>query len=1042
MATRGMDSVFQHLRRLALLQAGTGITDGQLLESFVANKDSAAFEALVRRHGRMVQGVCLRVLRNQHDAEDAFQATFLVLAHKAARVIPREMVGNWLYGVAHTTALRARAKAAQRLRRERQVANMRETNDAGAGQWDDLQVVLDEELTKLPDKYRLPIVLCDLEGRSRREVARQLKIPEGTLSSRLTTARRTLAKRLSRRGLALSIASMAALLSQNASSAYVAPALVAGTVKAAALLATGQAMATGVVSISVIALKEGVLKAMLISKLKAAVSLLVMVAAVGLGGGLAAQRTGLAEEPQRLGERSKTADEGKPASAPAQAEMPKPEGSGHILYGCDGKLYLMDPDGKNERHIDLPPMGGRFPMPCLSPDGQSLAFWTLGANDDTVVSVRTLDGKGFGTKFELKEAAGFVTMFWSPSGQELHVNLGGPEPEIRHFRLDVKSGKVTRLSVLKPYLLADQTRDGKLFLAISYGSQAAWRPKSIHLVTPAGTGEKLLAKTEKGWTSSARLAPDGRRALVIVEDKPYVIDIDKPGMLKPVAGIPKNAEVNGCAWAPDGKHIVYVIGTVHFLDPEALKKFETRLVVADPDGGNAKVVRLEKGKVFLGVDWQTGSAEEPHRLIEKSKTAEEVKPPPVDPLDREVQGSTYARALRIPARNLTLEEAVAIAQHMAGAAPQSNADNPIQRRAEFKRQMHNLRLNVEVAYWHLYEAYGALHANEEVLRGLHKVWMDNFHKDQAGKVDSSILAQVRGQYEEFRGERTNSLVTVLEAERNLRGIMGMPVEDGKRLVPVTAPSLAHVELKWEDALKDALQKRPEMALARENLRLKELAYAREKNSPDSTPASLIDHRLQLAQASDVLKDQEERVKRTLTHQYQSVSKWFQLIENRRAERGAYAKALTKKFDGVQMGKKSVDLDLLDVLRRLALAATKECQAIAEYNNSLARLEFARGTIMRDDDPIFTKNADIRTIGYEEQANKTPLLPRAPVAVNAVHLKTAQFEANCKSLTSAGSPERIILVGDVHLVCNKNGQVIRVEGQRVVLNLGDGTYAVE
>ena len=110
MATRGMDAVFQHLRRAALLQAGTSITDGQLLESFVVNHDATAFEALVRRHGRMVHGVCLRVLRNRHDAEDAFQATFLVLAHKAARVMPREMVGNWLYGVAHTTAVRPRRR--------------------------------------------------------------------------------------------------------------------------------------------------------------------------------------------------------------------------------------------------------------------------------------------------------------------------------------------------------------------------------------------------------------------------------------------------------------------------------------------------------------------------------------------------------------------------------------------------------------------------------------------------------------------------------------------------------------------------------------------------------------------------------------------------------------------------------------------------------------------------------------------------------------------------------------------------------------------
>ncbi len=214
-----------------------------------------------------------------------------------------------------------------------------------------------------------------------------------------------------------------------------------------------------------------------------------------------------------------------------------------------------------------------------------------------------LDGKGFGAKFELKEDFGFIKLFWSPNGQELHVNLGGLDAEIRHFRLDFKAGKVTRFNGLKQYLLADQTRDGRLFLATSYGTEADWRAKSIHLMTAAGAEEKLLANPG-AWTSAERLSPDGRRALVIHNDKPYVIDVDKPGILKPVAGIPKNAEVNACAWAPDGKHIVYVIGTVHFLDPEALKKFESRLVVADPDGGNAKVVRSEKGKVFIGVDWR------------------------------------------------------------------------------------------------------------------------------------------------------------------------------------------------------------------------------------------------------------------------------------------------------------------------------------------------------------------------------------------------------------------------------------------------------
>ncbi|HWY88559.1 MAG TPA: sigma-70 family RNA polymerase sigma factor, partial [Gemmataceae bacterium] len=267
MASHRTDSIIQHLRR-AVLRSGAGLSDSQLLESFITDKDAAAFEALVRRHGQMVQGVCLRVLRHRHDAEDAFQATFLVLAHKAASVCPRDMLGNWLYGVANTTALRAKVAAAKRQAREKQVSNMPEPQAPEPGQWDDLQPLLDQELTRLPDKYRIPIVLCDLEGRPRREVASRLKIPEGTLSSRLTTARRLLAKRLSNRGMAVSGAALAALVTQNALSASVPPTLVTATVKAVTLLAAGQAAANGIISAPVLALKEGVLKAMFLNKLK------------------------------------------------------------------------------------------------------------------------------------------------------------------------------------------------------------------------------------------------------------------------------------------------------------------------------------------------------------------------------------------------------------------------------------------------------------------------------------------------------------------------------------------------------------------------------------------------------------------------------------------------------------------------------------------------------------------------------------------------------------------------------------------------------
>src|ERR1700704_3284755 len=133
MATNPVNEVIQHLRSTMLLREGDELTDGQLLERCVSRGESGALEALVRRHGPLVWGVCRRVLRNHHDAEDAFQATFLVLVRKAARIVPREMVANWLYGVAHQTALKARATAARRQGRERQLADMPEPEDRSQG---------------------------------------------------------------------------------------------------------------------------------------------------------------------------------------------------------------------------------------------------------------------------------------------------------------------------------------------------------------------------------------------------------------------------------------------------------------------------------------------------------------------------------------------------------------------------------------------------------------------------------------------------------------------------------------------------------------------------------------------------------------------------------------------------------------------------------------------------------------------------------------------------------------------------------------------
>jgi RNA polymerase sigma factor (sigma-70 family) len=288
-----MTEIIQHLRRTMLLRDGAGMTDGQLLEDYISRRDEAALAALVRRHAPMVWGVCRRVLPNYHDAEDAFQATFLVLVRKSGSIASRELLANWLYGVAHQTALKARATAAKRCARERQGMEMPEPAVVEQDDlWRDLQPLLDEELSRLPDKYRAVIILCDLEGKTRKEAARQLGVPEGTVASRLATARVMLAKRLTQRGVALSGGVLAAaVMSHGAAAAGVPTSVIFSTIKAVSSLAAGQA-AAGVISVKVAVLTEGVLKAMFVTKLKTATAALFMVALVGIGGGATARLAG------------------------------------------------------------------------------------------------------------------------------------------------------------------------------------------------------------------------------------------------------------------------------------------------------------------------------------------------------------------------------------------------------------------------------------------------------------------------------------------------------------------------------------------------------------------------------------------------------------------------------------------------------------------------------------------------------------------------------------------------------------------------------
>jgi RNA polymerase sigma factor (sigma-70 family) len=270
MAGGRVRTVLRQLKSAALVPGGYGVSDAQLLEQYLAQHSEIAFEALLRRHGPMVYGVCRRVLANNHDAEDAFQATFLVLVRKGQSIWPRSGVGHWLYGVAYRTSMKARAMNAKRRAKETAACQRACPPQAADLTACDLQAVLDQELHRLGDKYRVPLILCDLEGKTRAEAARQIGCPAGTVATRLVKARALLAKRLTRRGLTLSAGGVALVLGQAAAGAVPAP-LLESTMTAASAFAARPLAAGAAISAEIIALTEEVLRTMSMSKCKTVV---------------------------------------------------------------------------------------------------------------------------------------------------------------------------------------------------------------------------------------------------------------------------------------------------------------------------------------------------------------------------------------------------------------------------------------------------------------------------------------------------------------------------------------------------------------------------------------------------------------------------------------------------------------------------------------------------------------------------------------------------------------------------------------------------
>jgi RNA polymerase sigma factor (sigma-70 family) len=311
----GLRAALRHLRTLAAMRTAVALNDGELLSRFAVAHDEAAFTLLVERHAPMVLRVCRRVLGHEQDAEDACQATFLVLVRSAASVRKRASVASWLFGVAARTARKLRASRARQERDRGCLADATLPASGSDPSWREVCAVLDEELLRLPEKYHSPLVLCYLEGLTREEAACRLGVNLNRLRGRLDYGRTLLRRRLTRRGITLTAVLFAGLIGREGAAAV--PALlVTSTVKAATLVAAGRALPAGLVPDRVGALTEGMVRTMVLTKLKMVCGTLVLLVGLGAGLAVALKAAPAGEPPVPAGEQAK---------GDAPAEEPKKE---------------------------------------------------------------------------------------------------------------------------------------------------------------------------------------------------------------------------------------------------------------------------------------------------------------------------------------------------------------------------------------------------------------------------------------------------------------------------------------------------------------------------------------------------------------------------------------------------------------------------------------------------------------------------------------------------------------------------------------------
>lgn len=354
MANQSLNLLLRYLRHLAKAPGDSQTPDQELVERFLQQRDQSAFEALVRRHGALVYKVARRLLHQEQDAEDVFQATFLTLARKASSLRKPGSVASWLHGVAHRLALQMRAAGINRSAHESRVA-VRRTDQLAEITVREAQELLDDELRCLSAKYRAPLVLCYLEGATRDEAARQLHLSLATLKRRLERGRELLRIRLEHRGLTVASALSGLLLTESAAQTAVPGPLVASTVQAALLIAADKPLVAGLVSTKAATLMEGMVRLMWITKLRI-VALYIAIAVAATGTGLIAHRAWASKSPAAKTEQGLPFPGKDTANQEAvrKDQVPSHQ-SGESIKVSEGKNYFLSPITTELQRSLLPP---------------------------------------------------------------------------------------------------------------------------------------------------------------------------------------------------------------------------------------------------------------------------------------------------------------------------------------------------------------------------------------------------------------------------------------------------------------------------------------------------------------------------------------------------------------------------------------------------------------------------------------------------------------------------------------------------------------